>query len=106
MQDAFDPDRLRLHRSDVPLAAPRSPSPRLRRAGGQFLKGPIPWAWLLAAGKQPGKALHVGIALWFEAGRTRSNKVPLSLTGMERTMEVSRFAAARGLAALEKAGLV
>ena len=50
----------------------------------------------------PGRALAVGIACWFEAGIAgkREISVNLSRVGVERT------AASRGLAALERAGLV
>jgi hypothetical protein len=78
------------------------PRPRQRE---RFLKGPIPWPWLERAGALPGKALHVAIRLWHEVGLTRTSKVSISMTGMER-MGISRFAATRGLAALEGAGLV
>jgi hypothetical protein len=53
----------------------------------------------------PGKALHVGIQVWHQVGLTRSSKVSISMSGMAK-VGVSRFAASRGIAALEKAGLV
>jgi len=53
----------------------------------------------------PGKALHVAIQIWHEVGFTKSSEVSISMTGMAR-MGVSRWAASRGLVALEKAGLV
>jgi hypothetical protein len=53
----------------------------------------------------PGKALHVAIRLWHEVGLTKARKVSISMTGMAR-MGISRFAASRGLSALEGAGLV
>jgi hypothetical protein len=53
----------------------------------------------------PGKALHVGVQVWFQVGLTKSSEVSISMSTMDR-MGVSRFAASRGLAALEKAGLV
>jgi DNA-binding transcriptional ArsR family regulator len=43
--------------------------------------------------------------MWHEAGLSRTSMVPISMTGMAR-MGISRFAASRGLRALEKAGLV
>jgi hypothetical protein len=53
----------------------------------------------------PGKALHVAIQIWHEVGFIKSSEVSISMTGMTR-MGVSRWAASRGLEALEKAGLV
>ena len=50
-------------------------------------------------------ALHVGIRLWFESVLVRSDSVSISMTGMA-PMGVTRYAASRGLTALEGAGLV
>ena len=47
----------------------------------------------------------MAIRLWHERGLTGSSKVSISMTGMAK-MGVSRFAASRGLSALEGAGLV
>ncbi|HTB77318.1 MAG TPA: hypothetical protein VK762_28935 [Polyangiaceae bacterium] len=71
-------------------------------AGERFLRGPIPWTWLLRAMSLPGRALHVGLHVWQLAGMRGSAVVALSLSrlGVERT------SASRGLAALERAGLV
>lgn len=78
--------------------------PRPRR-GEKFLSGPVPIDWLAAAAALPGRALHVGIALWFWAGMRKIDTVPLSLTGM-LAFGVSRTSAARALRCLEEAGLV
>ena len=40
---------------------------------GHFLKGPIPMPWLIVAGNLPGKALHVGIALWSSTSNASQN---------------------------------
>ncbi len=71
----------------------------------RFLKGPIPLNWLGKAAKQSGKALHVGIALWFLSGLKRSRKVALSQSILS-LFGVSRYSGYRGLTELEKAGLV
>jgi len=77
-----------------------------RPVGGErFLRGPVPLAWLTRAGWCPGKALHVGIVLWYRAGLTRQREIPLGRPDLER-FGVSRFAASRALVALEGAGLV
>ncbi len=48
--------------------------PKAKKITGEFLKGPIPLPWLTAASKLSGKApLAVALAIWFEAGRRRSN---------------------------------
>jgi hypothetical protein len=72
---------------------------------GRFLKGPIPLDWIITAAKLPGKALHVGIALWFLAGLKRSRTVVLTPSWM-RQIGLNRDAMYRGLAALERTGLV
>lgn len=90
---------------DTRIRTPARRKPPRPRQGEKFLKGPIPWPWLQRAMSLPGKALHVGIRLWFEMGLARVGEVPVSLTGMQ-ALGVSRFAAARGLRALEAAGLV
>jgi predicted ArsR family transcriptional regulator len=50
--------------------------------------------------------LAVALAVWFEAGLRKSNRVALSLSGLGAELGVRRDAARRGLAALEEAGLV
>ena len=101
----FDPTRLRL-RSPIDDVAVRRPKdlPRHRK-GERFLKGPIPLAWLMAAGSQPGKALHVAVALWFLAGVNRNRAIALS-TSLLSSFGVGRYAGYRALRALEHAGLV
>ncbi len=101
----FDPDRFRLpsEMTSSPIRRPAKP-PR-HRSGEKFLKGPIPWSWLAKAAKQPGKALHVAVALWFWAGVKRSRQVPLS-TAQLLKLGANRFSGYRGLKALERVGLV
>ena len=69
MTDPFDPAVLTLPR--VATLPPPNRPPR-HRSGEKFLKGPIPWAWLQRAFLLPGKALHVALLLWREAGCRRS----------------------------------
>jgi hypothetical protein len=105
MDPRFDPDQLRLPPGSIAHA--RVPTKRLprHRKGQKFLRGPIPLSWLSAACRLGGKAVHVGLAIWFKAGLTRSREVPLSLSqGAEFGFD--RFAGSRGLVALEQAGLV
>jgi hypothetical protein len=88
-------DRVRIPEGQ--LAAPPH-----HRPGETFLKGPVPMVWLAAAMALPGRALHVGIGLWFEAGLCNSAAVKVNLS----RFPFDRSAASRGLAALERAGLV
>src|SRR6266567_8121172 len=96
----LDPERLRLR--SVSAAGTKPPRPR---AGDRFLKGPVPMNWLERAAQQPGKALHVGIILWFFAGLKRSAEVRLSLSRLS-AFGLDRHAASRGLRSLEAVGLV
>ena len=70
-----------------------------------FLKGPIPWHWIIRASKLPGKALIVGLCLWRLKGATKKNAIPLSNVELE-PFGVDRAAQSRALAALEQAGLI
>ena len=110
LNDFFaDPERLRLSaetertweqngRSKVGVFA--------NRVQAEFIKGPIPLAWLSAAAELPGKAaLAIGLALWFERGRRKSDEVLLTAAICER-FGLDRKGKYRGLAALEEAGLV
>ena len=101
-------DRLRLQPGHSLLVEPLPPTskPKPRRIRGEFLKGPIPLTWLSAAAKLRGKApLAVALALWFEAGRRRSNEVRLTTAILDR-FSVNRKAKYTALAALERVGLI
>lgn len=75
------------------------------KPGEYFLKGPVPWAWITASSRLPGKALHVGTAIWFLAGM--KNQRTVTLPGkLLMDMGIERNAGYRALNALEKAGLV
>ena len=102
--DPFDPEHLKLPAGAVVKAKSSNRLPR-HKAGERFLRGPIPWHWLGAAGRLPGKTLHVGIALWHLAGFKCSRNVRWE-PATAATLGVGRHAAYRGLAALERAGLV
>ena len=77
---------------DAPLSTP-------------FLKGPIPMAWLSEAAKLPGKAINVGIAIWWLAGMAKANTFKLTAKALDQ-LDVSRDAASSGLKRLEAQGLI
>lgn len=73
---------------------------------GQFLKGPIPLNWLSECAKLSGKAaLSVGLALWFQSGRTKSKTVTLTNKVMQ-LFSHDRRTKYEGLRQLENAKLV
>ena len=90
--------------SSVPSAS--SPQRPPRRVQGAFLRGPVPWHWLVAAGRLHGKAVHIGLFLWFKAGCTASMTVSLSLAAVARELGCDRSTASRALGGLVQAGLV
>jgi hypothetical protein len=70
-----------------------------------FLRGPIPLAWLGSAAALPGKALNIGIALWWLQGMAKGK--PFKLTKLAlKTLNVERDAASVALGRLEQAGLI
>lgn len=74
---------------------------------GEFLKGPIPLAWLGRAAKLPGKAsLATALAIMFEAGRRRRSDEIILTTAIVQRFGVNRKAKYRGLKQLEQAGLI
>jgi hypothetical protein len=85
-------------------APPKSVSPP-RRIQGTFLKGPIPMDWLQRAGMLPGKALHLGVALWFRVGLAGAMTVKLANADLA-AMGVARDARYDGLERLKAAGLI
>ena len=98
----LDPNRLRLPNSMKAATTHRLIKPGRKE---RFLKGPVPLPWLEAAARLPGKSLHTGVALWYSAGLTRSQSVPLSNVAGDR-FGLDRNAKYRALAWLEGAGLV
>ena len=83
----------------------RRRSTATRRRQGEFLAGPIPLRWLTRATYLPGKALAVGVAIWFKSRVSRSDTVKISRPLMKK-FHVGRGATARCLKALESAGLI
>lgn len=89
----------------VPGTQTRKPPQSVRQAKGHFLKGPVPLAWLSTAAQLPGRALHVGVVLWYLAGLKRTRTFKLTNAAVA-DLAVDRHAKQRALKALEYAGLV
>ena len=104
MTPPIDLDRLRMPGSSSDVPTWPWTLPRHCR-GEKFLKGPIPLEWLIRAARLPGRALHVGVVLWYQAGLTRVSQVLLPMKLM-RSMGVERSSVYRGLHALEAAALI
>jgi hypothetical protein len=104
----IDLEQFRASRADKPQPAKPQRPPR-HRAGDWFLKGPIPGAWLTRVFAMPtrtsGRALRVGLALWYLVGVKKSRAVKPTWDTWKR-FRLSPYAGRRGLAALEGAGLV
>lgn len=88
-----------------PLVVPPSPLPPRHQPGEAFLKGPIPWDWLVQAGQLHGKTLQIALVLWREAGIRHSRTVPFRLS-LALQFGIHADTARRALHALEKSGLV
>ena len=104
--DDFDPERWAAA-SDAKPAAPSTPRqrPRRSRRPDRFLKGPVPWSWLLSAMLLPGKALAVGLMLWLQSGITGDRTVTFCLSRAAGD-GIPTTTARRAMKALERAGLV
>ena len=100
--DDIDIPKLTIAAPGATAAAVRPP----RRVQGYFVRGPVPWAWITAATRLPGRALHIGMSLWFRVGRTNDMTVSLSLNAVAVELGFDRSTASRALAALSRAGLV
>ena len=71
----------------------------------RFLKGPIPLDWLTAAARLPGKAINVGIALWWLAGMSKTGVLKLTRQS-QLALNTSKDAERDGLRRLQQAGLI
>jgi hypothetical protein len=96
-------DHFRLRPEMTALPKPRRKPPRHWK--GDFLKGPVPWAWLKRAMALPGKALEVGLILWREAGIQGRMTIALRPAPM-RDCSILPDAGRRAVRQLEAAGLI
>jgi len=71
----------------------------------QFVRGPIPMAWLEQAARLPGKTLAVGLLLWFLRGMSKGGVIVLTHSLLAR-FAIDRKASYRAVTALETAGLI
>jgi hypothetical protein len=105
----FDPDKLRIDRATVDgwfaKAGEGEPAPARPARRDKFLRGPVPQPWLRRAAELPGKALAVGLALWFLRGCRGRWTVRLTRRTLQR-FGVRRKPGYLGLKNLEAAGLV
>jgi hypothetical protein len=89
----------------VPVSSGSRPRSGHVRAQEPFLRGPIPLRWLQCASQLPGKALHVGLVLWYLAGLSGALTVTLTRTKLQQ-FGVHHETGRRALLALEHAKLV
>jgi len=90
---------------DKPIVVPPSPRPPRHQPGETFLKGPIPWPWIIQAGQLPGQALAIALVLWREAGCLNRCTIPFRLS-LALQFGMSRDSARRAVHALAKAKLI
>jgi hypothetical protein len=103
--DPFDPDRWQTGSDQVPTPEPK-PTRKFRpRRADRFLKGPVPWSWLLRAMQLPGKALALGLMLWFQCGLTGRWTIHFCLP-RAAAEGIPITTARRAMRELERAGLV
>ncbi|MEX1230836.1 MAG: hypothetical protein WEB58_11395 [Planctomycetaceae bacterium] len=76
-----------------------------KREATRFLRGPVPVHWIKQAAALPGKALAVGIAIWFLCGLRKRSKLKFSRATWEQ-FGLSRSATYRGLEHLESTSLI
>lgn len=100
----FDPKSFALTRTYTKPSKVYTTVPTHKK-GEHFLKGFIPLNWLMIASNLPGKALHVGIVLWYRAGLEKSGTVRLG-NGVLEQFGVKPDAKRRALLRLEEAGLI
>lgn len=81
------------------------PRPEAEIAAQRFVKGPLPLAWFHRAAALPGKALNVGLALWYVKGLCRKSTFPFRRSAPD-TFGVSKDATYDALSNLEAAGLI
>ena len=80
-------------------------SPPSHKKGERFIKGPIPWNWMIKATAISGNAVAVSLAIWHLAGMMKTDTVRLS-NKILAELSIDRSGKYRALKRLEKAGLI
>ena len=101
----FDLASIRLGESPGSIPSITKAKPPRHQKKDKFLAGPIPMDWLIQAGRLKGKALHIGLLLWFEAGINKTAEVTLRQS-LAREFRCHEDTVLRAVRELEKAGLV
>jgi hypothetical protein len=103
----FDPSRWAVPDSEPPLTDPATDKERRTkgRKPAPFLKGPLPWPWLLRAMQLPGKTVAVALMLWKESGCQRARTFQF-VPGRAAVEGISRWTIHRSLQRLESVGLI
>jgi hypothetical protein len=83
----------------------RRPATKVSHNRSRFLKGPVPWGWIIRASELPGKALIVGLCLWRLSGAMGKQTVTLGSAELE-PFGIDRAAKSRALTVLANAGLI
>jgi len=84
---------------------PTAPRRLPRHKAGEWFVQAIPGGWLGKVAKLPGRALHVGLAVWYVSGLAKGK--PGKLTGKAlQLFGIRRDTGYRALRRLEIAGLV
>jgi hypothetical protein len=100
------PIDLEAHQLPPEMMNPGKPKGRPSRfLPGEFLRGPVPWPWLVRAMALPGQALAVGLILWREAGMADNRTVSVNHARFEKC-GISEKASRYALENLEHAGLI
>jgi hypothetical protein len=88
------------------LVNPQVPSDlQAKRRKQKFLRGPVDWAWLTAAARLPGRALHLALVISYLDGFEKTGTVKLR-PSVQRELGIDRHASYRALKLLEKAELI
>lgn len=78
---------------------------KCQRRASLFVRGPLPMEWFARAASLPGRALDVGLLVWFRVGCEKRDRVVLR-PSVRELFRLNRHAQYRALQALEAAGLV
>lgn len=78
---------------------------KTRRHAGEFLRGPIPWPWIISAARTRGPALFVALAIRHFCDLTKQRTIRIALTDLGCGI-VPRHAVSRAVRFLESRGLI